>query len=41
MPDDLIVQAYILSDVDRQASSLGGSIAALLDNHTAGAILSL
>jgi hypothetical protein len=35
------VQAYILSRVDRQASSLGDVIAALLDKHTAGAIPSL
>jgi hypothetical protein len=41
MPDDLIVQAYILSDVDRQASSLGDAIAALLDKHTAREIFSL
>ncbi len=41
MPDDLIVQAYMLSRVDRQASSLGDAIAALLDRHAAGEILSL
>lgn len=41
MSDDLIVQAYILSRVDRQASFLGDVIVALLDKHTARTILSL